>query len=286
MERANNIAYTATDTHPVPVKELTEERAIYLDFGEEDEYDDVLRCDERITAPIYNYARFLPWMEAVEKVLGSFAVVSERVHRHESVDPSVDWVTGDRTHGQGPRPHWTNRIGTTSQIAQYCQGGAHRGHTRSMWGPNVCSRIALASALAFMLQWCSVGAAFTALFYTPTTGESPRILLRPFLTMNRPVGLGCRSAAYLLFGALSTIVWLLLLFSSFLAHYALTQSAYTRIENRSRGEDILPSLTSIRLMIARHLAIMLRRLAKVLATIDALWVLIVCLLQFSNFFDS
>jgi hypothetical protein len=39
-------------------------------------------------------------------------------------------------------------------------------------------------------------------------------------------------------------------------------------------------------MIARHLAIVLRRLAKVLATINAFWVLIACLFQFGNYFDT
>ncbi|KAJ2936194.1 hypothetical protein H1R20_g899, partial [Candolleomyces eurysporus] len=43
VERANKIAYAATDIHPVLVQEHTEQRAIYLAFSEGDEDDDVLR---------------------------------------------------------------------------------------------------------------------------------------------------------------------------------------------------------------------------------------------------
>jgi hypothetical protein len=173
VERANKIAYTATDTHPVRAKERTEQRAIHLAFGEEDDRDDVLRRDERITAPIYNYARFLPWMQAVEKVSEVFGAASERNHHHESVDPGIGWVAmGDRIGGHSSKPHERNRVGSVAQVADYCSVDPHHRHTLgSRWGPNVFSRIAMASALAFMLQWGTVGAAFIAIYFTPTTGE-------------------------------------------------------------------------------------------------------------------
>ncbi|KAJ2927286.1 hypothetical protein H1R20_g9808, partial [Candolleomyces eurysporus] len=174
VERANKIAYVATDTHPVLVEELTEERAIHLASGKEDEVNDTLRRDERVTAPIYNYARFLPWVQAVEEVCETFRVASERYHHHDSVDPMIGWITmGDRIGDFGSKPHGRNRVGNVSQVARYCQFDPHYQHTafRSRWGPNVFSRIAIASALAFMLQWGTVGAAFIVVYYTPTTGE-------------------------------------------------------------------------------------------------------------------
>ncbi|KAJ2927288.1 hypothetical protein H1R20_g9806, partial [Candolleomyces eurysporus] len=122
VERANKIAYVATDTHPVLVQEhSTEQRAIYLAFSEGDEDDDVLRRDERVTAPIYNYARFLPWVQAVEKVSKTFEVVSGRYRRHESVDPDITWLTtADRGTGHWSKPHERNRMGSASQVARYC----------------------------------------------------------------------------------------------------------------------------------------------------------------------
>ncbi|RXW13781.1 hypothetical protein EST38_g12071 [Candolleomyces aberdarensis] len=273
VERANKIAYAATDTHPVSVKDLnTEHRAIHLAFGEEDEIHDVLRRDERVTAPIYNYARFLPWVQAVEKVSETFGVVSERYYHHESVDPMIGWITMcDRIGGHWSKPHDRNRVGSVEQVARYCQFDPRYRHTafKSRWGPNVFSRIAIASALAFMLQWGTVGAAFIVVYFTPTTG------------------LGCRSASYLLFGALSTIVWLLLI-SSFLVHYVSTSSpssAYTRIRPLNLRQYQGGRSYPLRLSIARHLAIFLRRLAKLLATVNAIWILAACLFQFGNFFD-
>ncbi|RXW23552.1 hypothetical protein EST38_g2313 [Candolleomyces aberdarensis] len=273
VEKANRIAYAATDTHPVFVRELTEERAIHLAFGEEDEVDHALRRDERVTAPIYNYARFLPWVQAVEKVSETFGVASDRCHHHESVHPMIGWIAmDDRIGGHWSKPHDRNRVGSVWQVARYCEFDPNYRHTasRSNWGPNVLSRIAIASALAFMLQWGTVGAAFIVVYYTPTTG------------------LGCRSASYLLFGALSTAVWFLLLISSLLVHYVSTSSpssAYTRIRPLNLQQYQAGPSYPLHLSLIRHFAIFLRRLAKLLATVNALWILTTCLFQFGNFFD-
>ncbi|RXW23555.1 hypothetical protein EST38_g2285 [Candolleomyces aberdarensis] len=175
VERANKIAYAATETHPVLVQEHTEQRAIYLAFSEADEDDDVLRRDERVTAPIYNYARFLPWVQAVEKVSETFKVVSGRYRRHESVDPDITWVTmADRGSGRWSMPHERNRVGSASQVERYCLDPAGGITTRSRWGPDIFSQIAIASALAFLLQWGTVGAAFLSAYLTPTTAPAAR----------------------------------------------------------------------------------------------------------------
>jgi hypothetical protein len=79
----------------------------------------------------------------------------------------------------------------------------------------------------------------------------------------------------------------MLLISSLLVHYVSTSSpssAYMRIKplnlQRSRGYPY-----ALRRSIARHFAVCLRRLAKLLATFNALWILTTCLFQFTNFFD-
>ncbi|RXW23554.1 hypothetical protein EST38_g2309 [Candolleomyces aberdarensis] len=293
VERANKIAYAATDTHPVSVKDLnTEDRAIHLAFGEEDE---VLRCDEMVTAPIYNYARFLPWVQAVEKVSEMFEVASYHHHHHTSVDPTIKWIAmDDSIGGHWSKPHDRNRVGSVEQVARYCEFDPHDQHTafKSMWGPNVFSRIAIASALAFMLQWGTVGAAFIVVFFTPTTGEQYsftfHLLINTEGFIHHSVGLGCRSGSYLLFGVLSTIVWVFLLISSLLVHYVATSSpssAHTRNEPLTFQGHHGGRSYPLRLSIARHFAISLRRLAKLLATVNAIWILATCLFQFGNFFD-
>jgi hypothetical protein len=61
---------------------------------------------------------------------------------------------------------------------------------------------------------------------------------------------------------------MILVLSSFLSHYSTTSPH----ESFSR--------------IARHLSIVLRRLGKVVASFNAVWIIILSLFQFSNFYNS
>lgn len=87
-------------------------------------------------------------------------------------------------------------------------------------------------------------------------------------TSDIPAGLGCRSGAYILYGCLSTVVWIMLVASSFLAHYS---SAAPK--------------NSILCRAAARLSIMLRRLGKLIASTNAVWIVMTCMFQFSNFFN-
>ncbi|KAJ3513772.1 hypothetical protein NMY22_g14943 [Coprinellus aureogranulatus] len=250
LERANALAYVASERQPVPARSISQHRAIYLAFTEDDE----LRADERITAPVYNYARFLPWVQSVEEIHAIFKAASRRRQAHESVDPSIPWVDVE----PNERPREENRTGNTEQIALYgtTQGlplEAGRGRSPSRWGPNIVSRIAIASFLALLLQWGTVGGSIVINYFTPTTG------------------LGCRSGSYVVFGALSTLVWIFLLVSSILSHFAVGLK-----DNRAhRWPRVL----------ARWISIGLRRLGKVVAAFNAIWILLTCFFHFGNFYD-
>ena len=82
--------------------------------------------------------------------------------------------------------------------------------------------------------------------------------------------LGCRSGSYILYAAVSTLVWLLLLISSLLSYYVTTTPRIL--------PDFLPS-------VARWSSIVLRWVAKVLAACNAVWIVASCVFQFSNFYD-
>jgi hypothetical protein len=82
------------------------------------------------------------------------------------------------------------------------------------------------------------------------------------------LGLGCRSVSYLIYGALSTLAWGVLLTSSILTYYS----------TNARGHVIL-------VRVARWLSIFLRRLGKVIAGLNAVWIIATGLFQFSNFYD-
>lgn len=169
VERANILAYVAVDSHadPVPARQLSHHRAIYLALAEESDDDSELRTDERITSPIYNYSRFLPWMQSVEGVLRVFTAASHRCFQHKSVDPLVKWVLVDPSE----KPEDQNRVGNRQQVEAYCCMQGIGDVSCGRWGPNVVSRIAIASFLAILLQWGTVGGAIIVIYFTPTTGK-------------------------------------------------------------------------------------------------------------------
>ncbi|KAF8801073.1 hypothetical protein BYT27DRAFT_7174661 [Phlegmacium glaucopus] len=255
VERANKIAYVATDDSGIVLVKYanTEARAINLTITEVDH----LRRDEKCTSPIFNYARFLPWVQAVEKVSEAFEAASVRYHHHLSVDPSKKWVTV----ASGEPPHASNRMGNKTQVEGYCVP-LDNWRRRSRWGSQVLSRMFIASALALMLQWGTAGAAIMDVWFTPTRG------------------LGCRSAAYFLYAVLSTLVWVLLVTSSILTHlYTLT----TPGPRARRHNGSIVYRWSRRAV--RHFSIFFRCLGKVIAAFNSILVVLTCVFQFGNFFN-
>ena len=83
------------------------------------------------------------------------------------LDPRpIDCIMVDRNQ----EPHERNRVGNRRQLEEYC-GPLHGRITRSRWGPNVFSRMTIASFLAMVLQWGRAGSAIVVAWFTPTIGE-------------------------------------------------------------------------------------------------------------------
>ncbi|KAF7368962.1 hypothetical protein MVEN_00222500 [Mycena venus] len=203
IDRANHEAYVAdSDGKSILANEApTSHRAISLW-----KHRGSVHRDEQASPPVYNYARFFGWVQAVEEVYRVFEAASARAEEHDSVDPLVPWVLEEKG----------SRV------------------SRSHWGPNVFSRFFVSSLLALCLTWATVGSAVIVVWFTPTRG------------------LGCRSGAYLLYGALSTVVWMMLVTSSALAHYS------TQVAHDVEGQLVYTTSTRI----AGKLSIILRRLGK------------------------
>ena len=177
IEHANKIAYVATDDgSPVLVKQ-SEARAFELSIMQVDH----LRNDEKRTVPIYNYARLFPWVQAVERVSEAFEAASDHYHHHDSVDPSVDWVTVEKGH----KPSDVNRAGSITQVEAYCVLRDSQRH-RSHWGPQCLSRIFIASVFALILQWGTAGAAIVVVWFTPTQGEQSTPIFLIYLFCSLP----------------------------------------------------------------------------------------------------
>ncbi|KAJ6567570.1 hypothetical protein DFH09DRAFT_441515 [Mycena vulgaris] len=247
VERANAEAFVASELGPVHADQSDgwKDRAISLTkrVGS-------VHRDEQCSPPIYNYARFLPWVQSVEKVSLVFEKASERAEHHDSVDPMIPWERDGKSGKVRPE----NRRGTLAQLDAYIPPTS--GVSRSHWGPDVFSRFFIASMLALALTWSTTGAAVIVVWFTPT------------------IGLGCRSGAYILYGAVSTLVWIMLVISSALAHYST-------LSVNVEGDVVYTRSTRV----AGTLSIILRRLGKVLATCNAVWIVLACILQFSSFFD-
>jgi len=167
VDRANRIAYVATSNGKPELASLrASEYAISLQPGT----GDILRRDEACTVPIFNYARFLPWVEAVETVADAFQAASERARTRVSVNPEIEWATEQKLDW---RPHFLNRMGTLAQVEEYCALMEESQHMRRAgWGHGVWSRMFVASVLALSLQWGTASAAVVVVWFTPTVGKS------------------------------------------------------------------------------------------------------------------
>ncbi|KIK78703.1 hypothetical protein PAXRUDRAFT_163260 [Paxillus rubicundulus Ve08.2h10] len=162
----------------------------------EPEDEDLSSPDEARTPPVFNYSRALSWSRSVYVASLFYDAAWSRAQDNRTVDNS-DWNGGN-----SPDVPDEHRQGDRAQIIDYCQPKSNINVDEIHWAPGVFKRMILASLVTLILQWGTTCAAVLAVWFTPTTK------------------LGCRSLAYLIYGALSTVAWFLLVSSSVLAHYA------------------------------------------------------------------
>lgn len=163
LNKANAIAHVAASSrgaHPIRADPMSD-RA----FSLHQHPPGTIHEDEQCTAPIYNYARFFPWGQAVEEVASAFHYASHQARANQPVNPDLEWQKGSR---QG-EIHPANRVGSLVQIEAYCSTPPYV--HRSRWGPGVWSRCLIAAMLSIVLQWGTAGAAIIIFWFTPTTGK-------------------------------------------------------------------------------------------------------------------
>ena len=163
VDRANSIAYVANQASPpIIAQKNSRKHAISIKRTELDE----ARLDECSTPPIYNYARFLPWVRSVLVVSDTFSIICERDDHHDPVVTGTKWQ--DRNFEGGDTL-------TALQVQNYSlpRTGSVFGYPRHKWGldSSALFHMFLASALALTLQWGMTGAAVIIILFTPTVGE-------------------------------------------------------------------------------------------------------------------
>lgn len=220
--------------------------------------------DELLTPPVFNYSRSLRWASTADTIFMVFKAASEKAHIHLPVCGS-DWVES----GINVKSDTTKDIGTIQYIEttqdididdrsrneslQYVAvySAQPNGVQSRHWAPGVFTRMVIASCASLALQWGTAGAAFLVGWFTPTTK------------------IGCRSMGYLLYGVVSTIVWMMLLLSSILAH-------------SSAADPCRVSLSARVTLASSHI---LRWTGKLLALLNFLLVIMACVFQYSSFYD-
>ena len=163
VDRANSIAHVADSTsQPIKAEDSSRRRAIDIARSEPDN----VRRDEHSTPPIYNYARFFPWIQNVLAVSDTFGIICERDHYHDPVDPQTMWQ--DRN-SEGSDAF------TAVLVANYSvpRPGSAYHHPRHRWGlgGSALSRMFIASAVALALQWGTTGGAIIIVWFTSAFGE-------------------------------------------------------------------------------------------------------------------
>ena len=230
LDGANREAWVATDREDMPI--LTRDAVDQtqgIRFMEEGDVDDA-RKDELKPVPVFNYARAFTWSLQAQHILWLVRKAAAEGEWGIPVDngpgKDVDLVVSN-----GPEE---DRLGSKEQVAECCtetpaplEGAletsgptyppsplpncapdssnttlpiCHKIVRPSRWAPGIWGRVTLAAFFALLLQWGTVGAAVSIHYWQP------------------PIGLGCRTLSFLLYGIAATVSMFFCLAASILAH--------------------------------------------------------------------
>jgi hypothetical protein len=253
---ANNTAYVAAPDGD-PVRVSSKLKAFMIRTEGDD--DDNTSGDEGCGAPIYNFARSLRWSYEIEIAIAGFDSVSTHYQNYDRVDKSDKWKL--RVKNGTKNIHDDDRRGSLHEVIAYVPSPDCSRNS------NVWRRMFIASLAALFLQWGTAGGAIIIVYFTPT------------------VGLGCHSLTFLLYAAISTMVWILLLISSLLTD-ALSHPQYRHSPlDQASSPDLRAQSMPLR-RVLKTLAVGLRRAGKFFATCNAIGIVLVCTLEFGNVFDT
>ncbi|KAJ7596010.1 hypothetical protein C8J56DRAFT_1022428 [Mycena floridula] len=200
--------------------------------------------DESRSPPFYNYSRVFSWARAAEKVASGFEAASFQAGRREPVTGSAEWTNSDH---RGSDVHSDNRVGNAVGIREYIDFGQQA----SRWGPEVWTRFGYSAVMACIFQWTSVGSAVFAAWMTPA------------------VGLGCHSGSFIVYGALSTFAFFMILVGEVLQQFYHPTTSHLRV-HKSMG----------------FFALVCRRIGKITAWSNAIIFIVVDILAFANVLDN
>ncbi|KAJ7608733.1 hypothetical protein FB45DRAFT_379373 [Roridomyces roridus] len=180
-----------------------------------------IRGDERREGPIFNYARIFTWFAFTKHVHGGFHSAISKFQHHASI------------------PLTPEDAAAICDLEPQQDLVAFEG--RKDISTTTIHHILGAALIACFLQWGITGAAIYAAYRIP------------------PIGLGCRSGSYLLYGAAATVSWILLVLANLASH------AYMHRFEQDPEKPISPLLGA--------LAVVCRLSGKGLAICNAFWII-------------
>ena len=142
----------------------------------------------------------------------------------------------------------------------------------------------------------STGAAILVAYLTPSKVSLFKVAWEQTCNLMQNLlfqGLSCRSGSYIIYGALSTIAWNLLVVSMLFSHssmlryqhtyYSLYQNwdNHTSIDGKTRTRD--PSLSHTLCNVA---AVTTRILGKIIATVNAIWIVSFSTFEFVGLYEN
>ena len=162
LDRVNSIAYVATRDGAPRKAHSSTESTLYLRPFE----DDAVERDQHSTPPIFNYARALPWTQAVQLISSTFRNAAMHTNHREYLVPQAE----SKDPGQSKF-----QLATISEVEEYCgfkieEDVAPPTRTRII-DSSLLSRIFVASSWALALQWGTTGAGVVVLWFRPPTGQ-------------------------------------------------------------------------------------------------------------------
>ena len=248
---------------------------------------DFARKDELKPVPVFNYSRAFVAPMTAEVVLRLMKTAAANARQKIPVGRALGRGISVWVEGENGETLPENRIGTTAEVIEYCTRilqqpernrwdsttsldiqspevcpadaiyppPEHHLPTTSRWAPGIWRRVLISSVLALGLQWGTAGAAVFINYKSP------------------PVGLGCCSLSFLLYGVMGTLSFFLFLASSILAHMSRPLPGQVSTRSRSRSWCTTGAVIS-------------RWLGKFVAITSAIGILLVCSFGVIGAFDS
>ena len=238
--------------------------------------------DEKKEGPIFNYARVFTWWQLAQTIEMALTMTVNNIAAAQTCKPATEKAIVKWNHEGKPEE---NLAGDSYTTAQYCGLDLIQGQILAYpeWkeiAAHVWKRIVIASFVAIFVQWGTTGPGVVIAYYTPTKG------------------VGCRTAGYLLYGSLATVVWLSLQASMMLSHAVMLR--YQREHRQAPSMDFRrPSVNSPTLptsdpqsyertithAVLCSLAVITRIFGKTLAVANTIWLLLTALLQYTGVYD-